>query len=42
MMENGNYKMKKDKTRTDNMFVKYSVMNQDERKQMIVPPKYAN
>lgn len=42
MIENGNYRMKKDKTKTDNNFQRYSVMNQSERKQMIVPPKYAN
>merc|ERR1711879_484842 len=40
-LESGKYRPKKDKTKTDNNFVNYTILDNQERKRMILPPNYA-
>ena len=40
-LESGKYRPKKDKTSTVNNFVNYTVLDNQERKRMILPPNYA-
>ncbi len=41
MLDSGNFKAKKDMTKTNNELTKYSVMSKEERDHMIVPPKFS-